>query len=183
MEDCLAIKLLTSMGPLLISTTYCPPKNYSIPIVSLNHLFSHQIPIIFIGDTNSHHPLFGNTRGNQSDSKGKQIFHLINNFNLSVLGPDFFTFMTQNTKGKPDLILCNRFFTLFNHIVTPGNDVGSDHIPIIMKIQIQPFKLVTPVSNNLKSINIKNFKQELSLAPVNSLDGKNKNEISSGHIS
>ena len=179
MEDCLAIKIFTSMGPLLISTTYCPPKNYSIPIVSLNHLFSHQIPILFIGDTNCHHPIFHNSKGNQSDPKGKQMYNLIKNFNLSVLGPDFNTFMTKKLKGKPDLILGNRFFSVFNHLVSPGNDVGSDHIPIIVKIQVQPFKFITPVKNNLKSLNIDKFKQELSLAPVESLDGKNKTEISS----
>ena len=179
LQDMLAIKLFTSMGPILIGTAYSPPKDASIPTISLNHLFSFKIPILFIGDLNGHSLVLNNCSSHRnSDNKGKQIEKIMKNFNLSTLGPDFDTFMATNCKGKPDVILCNNLFNVFNHLISPGNDVGSDHIPIIMKFQMQAFKIIIPCKNNLQSIQINKFKEELVSLPVNSLDGHHKSEIS-----
>ena len=176
--DILAVKILTTMGQIIIATAYSPPKNHSIPTISFNYLFSLKLPILFVGDLNGHAPILNNSRNQYSDFKGKQIDTLINKFNLAVLGPDFNTFFSSRSKGKPDIILCNNQFSIFNHIISPGNDVGSDHIPIIIKFQLRPFIIIAPCRNNLNSINIKQFKEELSLLPVPNLQGKNKIEIS-----
>ena len=74
LQDMLAIKLFTSMGPILIGTAYSPPKDASIPTISLNHLFSFKIPILFIGDLNGHSLALNNCSPyRNSDNKGKQI--------------------------------------------------------------------------------------------------------------
>ena len=54
-KDLLAIKLFTNFGPIIIATTYAPPRRFTIPIISLNRLFSIQLPILFIADINAKH--------------------------------------------------------------------------------------------------------------------------------
>ena len=142
MEDLLAIKVKTSFGPVIISTTYSPPRDSSLPLISLNQLFSHKFPVLFMGDINAHHSVLGNITNRRSpDVKGKQINHLINKFNLTVLGPHFDTFSTSHRTGQPDVILANNSFSLFNHRIYPGGNIGSDHIPVMINFRLLLFKL------------------------------------------
>ena len=107
--DLLAIKVATSMGQIIVATSYSPPRRIGLPVISLNRLFSHQCPVVFIGDLNAHSSLLDNTT-KAADVKGKQIENIINNFNLNVLGPPFQTFISGNKRGKPNAILANPQF-------------------------------------------------------------------------
>ena len=180
MGDILAVKILTSMGQIIVATAYSQPKNLSLPTVSLNHLFSHRLPVLFVGDLNAHHRVLNNDKnGKQIDGKGRQLSKIINQFNLNVLGPDFDTFVTKNRKGRPDVVLSNNQLTVFNHMIYAGNDVGSDHVPIIVELQIKPFRKLIQTKCNLSSIHTDNFRKELSSLPVPDLNGKHKSIISS----
>ena len=55
-NDLLAIRIKSNFGPVIIATTYSPPRRYTLPIVSLNKLFSYEIPILLIADLNAKHP-------------------------------------------------------------------------------------------------------------------------------
>ena len=177
-NDIMAIKLTTNMGHIIIATSYSPPRRHAIPTVSLNRLFSFQCPVLFIGDLNAHHYHFHNSLGKSaSDIKGKQTVNLINQFKLNFLGPDFPTYISSNRKGKPDIILANPQFSIFNHLISPGNNIGSDHIPIIMQFQIQPFMFIKQVTNNIRTLDSKKFQEELSNFPVPSLHDKPISEI------
>lgn len=174
----LAIKLHTQLGPILISTAYSPPRDISIPTLSLSKIFSHQIPTIFIGDLNGHHRLFDNTPVLRTgDSKGRQIYNLMQQFSLQYIGPEFKTFVTKKARGKPDIILINRLFDIFNYHSVPGDNIGSDHIPILFTFQTQPIKILKPPTLAISSLNIPNFKNNLRTHPFHELDGKPVDEI------
>ena len=61
-EDILAIKVYTDLGPVILATAYALPKIYDIPIISLNKLFSYNIPVLFIGDMNAKHHILNNVK-------------------------------------------------------------------------------------------------------------------------
>ena len=140
-DQILAANIKTSLGNIIISTIYSPPRYQSLPTTILNKLLNTNLPMLIIGDFNSTHPSFDNTNStNRASVKGKQLYSLAQSRNLSYLGPSFKTYHSGNNKGKPDLIFCNQAFHIFQHLTSQGNSVGSDHIPIIFKLQTKPFK-------------------------------------------
>ena len=62
LEDLFSIKLYTNMGTVIIATSYSPPRNYSLPQISLNKLFDHKCPVLFIGDLNCRHHILNNMK-------------------------------------------------------------------------------------------------------------------------
>ena len=168
----LAIKINTSLGPLIIMTSYIPPRINYIPIIEINKLLNYNLPFIMAGDYNAHHDFFNNTSNStKNDNKGISLYHLIKNRNLNFLGPDFKTFKTKNTTGKPDLIIGNHHLNLFHLNITQGKNLGSDHLPVAIKIQTTPFKIVkTTPKRNLKKINITKYKEILRSIEFNSID-------------
>ena len=177
-EKIIAIKVFTNTGPIIISTAYIPPRDEALPTIQLNKIFNFNIPTIFIGDLNAHHPTFNNSpSSNTGDTKGRQLVAIIRNKNLSFLGPNFNTFLVKNRKGKPDLILCNNSFNIFHHFISPGKPVGSDHIPIIISIQVTPFKLLKTPKPNLNKLDINKYKATLENDIYPSLDLKPITEL------
>ena len=174
----LAIKVKTALGPLIIVTSYTPPRYDALPSVTINKILNFKLPTVFISDFNATHPLFDNTNNkNNSNSKGKQLNTIINAKNLTYLGPDFETFCQGNRRGKPDLIICNSSFRLFHHLIQQGEPVGSDHVPIIFKIQTKPFIILNRNKRNLSKINIDKYKENLSSQQFQNLDGEHFTSI------
>ena len=94
-NDLLAVKIFTNLGPIILATAYAPPRHYSLPDISLAKLFSHNCPVLFIGDLNARHYILNNLPpGAYPNSKGNQIHNTINRYNLKILGPNFHTFIT-----------------------------------------------------------------------------------------
>ena len=117
-EDLIAIKIITNMGPILIATSYCPPRIKSLPIIAINKLFNQPLPILFIGDLNAKHYILNNTNSSHPNIKGKQLCNIVNHYDLQVLGPSFNTYITAHNKGKPDIILSNKKFTILFKVMT-----------------------------------------------------------------
>lgn len=173
----LAIKINTSIGPILIYTHYSPPRHQYINTIPLNKILNYNLPTIIIGDFNAKHPMFNNGRGDKiATHKGKQLVSLITDRNLNFNGPDFNTFQTATGKGKPDLIITSQQILPFHFNIKQGDYVGSDHLPIIFKISIKPIKIVSN-KKNLKSLNIDNFKSELKNNRFQPLQNQHINEI------
>ena len=91
-KDILAIKINSNFGPILIATTYSPPRKFTLPIVSLNRLFSFNIPVLLIADLNAKHPILNtlpphSNRTPTYNPKGYQIKNIIERQNLLTLGP------------------------------------------------------------------------------------------------
>ena len=166
----LAIRLHTNLGPIIICTSYIPPSIKTIPSVAFNKLLNFNLPTLFIADLNAHHPHFFNTSG-IGDSRGKQLFALTKSRNLSHLGPPFPTYITHQHQTNPDIILCNSKFKIYHYQALPGKPIGSDHIPIIFKIQIKPFITVNKPNHNYNKVQINQYKSELENDQFENLEG------------
>ena len=149
-----AIKILTTLGPLIIATCYIPPRLNVIPTFALNKILDYNLPTLLIADFNAHNQMFLNTLAHHynGDYRGAQLALLARGRNLDFLGPLFNTFKTNRAQGKPDIVLANNQFRMFHHNITKGNQIASDHIPIIIKISSQPIKVIQNRRVNVKSI-------------------------------
>ena len=151
-KDTLSIKINTSLGPLIIATSYIPPRLNVIPSISINKILDYNLPTLFIADFNAHHPMFHNTtaRNANGDARGAQLSALAVNRNLDFLGPMFYTFETNRSKGTPDIVLTSNQFQIFHHQITKGNTF-SDHSSIILKISTVPIKVIVNSNLNLNT--------------------------------
>ena len=71
----LGIEIETSLGPIIISTTYRQPKRPYLPFPDICRLLNNNIPTYIIGDFNGRHFHFGNKDNN---TIGKSLVNLIN---------------------------------------------------------------------------------------------------------
>ena len=146
--------------------------------MSLNKLFSFNCPTLFIGDLNAHHHCFQNMgKRKYPDIKGKQAFTLLQNRNLNFLGPNFYTFYGMGNKGMPDVVIGNDKLIPFNHLISQGSNIGSDHIPIIMKIQIKPFAIIKELSPNVNSLNLSKYREALKNLEIKDLNNLPKEQL------
>ena len=132
--DTLAIELETNRGPILLATTYWPPRRNEVPIQDITNIMRKQIPVYLIGDCNAKHPFVGHS---YSNLKGRLINNLISNNTAVHLGPEFPTMIHYSTVGRPDIILANRH-CYFNYTIRQGNLTTSDHIPVVFTIGSKP---------------------------------------------
>ena len=163
-NDTLAIKYYTTLGPIIICTSYIPPRQNYIPTITLNKILDYNLPTIFISDFNAQHPLFHNTHAHNhnGNTRGAQLASLVVARNLDFLGPNFFTYQVRNRGGTPDLIITNRQFRMFHNNISRGNYVGSDHFPIVFKFNTLPFKIPLNKKLKLDTLNIPRYKEQLA---------------------
>ena len=158
----LAVKIKTTYGYIIVSTAYNAPLNPLIPTIEIFKLLGYNLPLVIIGDFNAHHPILNKiTMQTSGDNKCRMLAAVINKRNLHYLGPPFYTFVTNRAKGRPDIILCNDRFKLFHYQIDRGNSIGSNHIPIIFKISIKPFRVVKEAKLSIKSLNITGYQDQL----------------------
>ena len=170
-QNTLSIRILTTIGPIIICTSYIPPRLPTLPILQYNKILSYNLPTIFISDINAHHPFLHNTRG-QGNTKGDLLFSFAQNKQCKFLGPPFNIYITRPRQGKPDVILVNKHFDIFHTNITSGNNVGSDHIPIIRKISTTPIRTLKPPTLDFNTLNIQEYKNQLSSLELPLLDNK-----------
>ncbi len=133
--DFLAIEVETSLGPVIIATTYLPPRRPYLPYPDMHRLLDNNVPTYILGDFNGRHTVFGNKENN---TVGKSLVNLINQGKLIHLGPFFPTFFLQNSSTNPDKIFSNKHHYL-NCFSEPGGTTTSDHLPIIFNLSTRPF--------------------------------------------
>ena len=141
--DFLAVKVMTLTGPLVISTAYIRPST-NLPLLDFHRLFNiNNIPVIFAGDLNACHLAYHHTTNN---NHGHQLLAIAQQKNLHYIGPDFYTYNSGGNRGRPDLVFANRAALVYHTHCTPGPNIGSDHIPLILKIS------TTPILNKEKPV-------------------------------
>lgn len=138
-SDLLAIETDTSTGKIIIATLYQPPSRDFIPTPDFIELFRRNIPVYMAADLNANHPAFGYYSTN---TKGRQIYTLMQNRLMQHIGPHFPTFYTQRRGTNPDIVLTN-FKTHHNINITQGPLTTSDHIPIIITLSASPIPMKT----------------------------------------
>ena len=175
----LAIKLITTLGTIIIATSYIAYRDPIIPTKEIIQLLSHNLPTLIMGDFNAHHPMFGNSPTNRpnGDPKGKTMASLAIKKNMKFIEPHFYTFITHHNKGKPDIALTNHHFNLFHDHMHPGKSVGSDHIPIILKVSMQPIRITSQPKKSIKTLNITAYKEQLSKCQFPNLNKMPVNNI------
>lgn len=174
-EDYLAVKISTSLGPLIIATGYQPPRLPHIPNNNMLRLFRNQHPVIFAGDLNARHQILNHGNNNPA---GEIINQQIRRGNSLHVGPHFKTYITPGSSGSPDIVLINN---KFNHNITvnPGPLTSSDHIPVIIKISSSPIQIPVTPRHDYKNANWDNFKAELATQNIPEMNGQPVEEIDS----
>ena len=174
-QDTLAIEIETNRGPVIIATTYTPPRRRYLVHEDYLKLINNNKPVYLLGDINAHHPLFNY---NYTDVRGNYISRIINNGQLNYLGPDFPTL--TDGRGRPDAILGNRHAAMNWHIAE-GDITTSDHIPIIFTIATKPIAVITPPRFNYKKANWETFKT-IVVDNLNTLNSDDPRESSPDNI-
>ena len=156
----LTIKLITTLGTIIIATAYVAYRDPLIPTKEILQLLSHNIPTLIMGDFNAHHPMLGNSPSNRpnGDPKGKTMASQVIKKNMKSIWPHFHTFIAHHNKGKPDIALTNHHFNLVHYHMYPGKSVGSDHIPVILKVSLQPIRITSQPKKSIKTLNITAYK-------------------------
>ena len=133
--DFMAVRIFTPQGPIILSTTYIRP-NFNLPLADFNRIFDFSnLPVFFAGDINANHISLHHSSTN---AHGRQLLSIFDTKRLHYIGPDFFTSFTHRGKGRPDLVFGNRAALAYHTHLQPGPNIGSDHIPIIIKISTSP---------------------------------------------
>ncbi len=172
--DFLAIEIHTTQGPIVLATTYLPPRRPYLPFPDIYKLVNNNIPTLILGDFNCTHTQFGNHTNN---TVGKSIVNLINQGKLIHLGPHFPTFLCHNAATSPDKVFSNKHNYL-NTLIEPGNITTSDHIPIIFTVSTKPIYIKTKETLQYKKANWEQFKEILNdKITIKNLDNCSKQEI------
>ena len=175
-SNSIAVKILTSIGPVIFFTTYIPPRTNIINSLDFQKLISKNVPVLFAGDFNANHPFFGHQ--GRPNHRGELLYHICKLYNLDFLGPDFHTFHSGNRKGKPDIILGNKLLNIYNRLITQGPRVGSDHIPVQIELDIKPILVSTGEKQyNYNQANWTQFKNTLSIINPPNLNKCTPHEI------
>jgi len=157
--DFMAVKLFTQQGPIMIATAYIRP-NSNLPLSDFNKLFSYNnLPVFFAGDVNASHISLHHTTTN---AHGRQLLSIFNTKRLHYIGPDFHTTITARGKGRPDLVFGNRAALPYHTHLQPGPNIGSDHIPVIIKLSTSPIHNKETPSFRYKKADWNDFKSYLS---------------------
>lgn len=156
-SDLIAVEIETNTGNIIIATLYQPPQRAYLPIPDFITLFRRQTPVYMLTDLSANHPTLGYRTTN---TKGRQIHHLIHNRTLQHIGPHFPTYIAHNTATTPDIILTN-FRTYHNTYITQGPLTSSDHFPIHLTISTKPIQIPSPLRPQFKNANWENFQNNL----------------------
>ena len=159
MEDVLAIEVETTRGPVILCTTYIPPRRPTFPYQDLLKHIRKNMPVYIVGDLNARHRCLGHTTDN---IMGSALNNLINRNLITHLGPNFKTWIAPMGTGTPDIILCNQKAHL-NVSINQGPLTSSDHLPIILKISTKPIVSQGKKSYKIKKANWTKFKETLTV--------------------
>ena len=112
-HDTIGAIVHSNHGPILIMTSYAPPRQPVLPNADMQFFMNHHLPGIFAGDLNCKHKNYGY---NASNTKGRALYQHIYNNRINHLGPIFPTFYTRNSETTPDIVLANNRFFFNQHI-------------------------------------------------------------------
>lgn len=165
-DDFLAVKIITTTGPLIVSTGYLPPRHPTLPINNFFRLFRNQNPMILAADLNARHEILDHGNNN---TVGELVNQFIRGGNAIHAGPFFKTYVTPRATGTPDVVLVNEKFN-YNLLITPGPLTTSDHIPVEIKLSASPLQKRVPPRLDFAKANWEHFVQQLSDFSIPNLD-------------
>ena len=155
--DLLAIEIETARGPVVVATTYIPPRRALFPMQEILDIVRTNKPVYLIGDLNARHRAIGS---NSTNDIGRALNILINRNLITYLGPEFTTWVHPMGTGKPDVVLGNKKAHL-NISITQGPLTSSDHLPIIVKLSTKPIMIESKPTYRYKKANWNKFQDRL----------------------
>ena len=137
-DDICAIELHTHGRPISIVSYYCPPDaGQDLASTELQRFVDTYDSLIVAGDLNATHSFYGSKRTNH---RGDQLFDFVERNDLVVcIKEDQFTrhvVSTGHTETLDYFIASRRPAGLVSDIFV-GEDVGSDHLPLHLKLQLR----------------------------------------------
>ena len=173
-HDTIGAKIETNHGPIIVMTSYAPPRQRFLPRHDIEFMTRHQLPTILAGDLNCRHQMFGYTTA--PNHKGRALHQYISNNRLNYLGPNFPTFYTRNYKTKPDCVLANNKFFLNYHIQAGG--IGpSDHITLDITLSANPIVVPRSPIPDIEKTDWPEYKRLLATEPIINIDGGSADDI------
>ena len=102
---------------------------------------------------------------------------------ITVIGPDFKTFIGATRTGTPDIVIGNRWANL-NISMTQGPVTTSDHLPVYIKIATKPIVIESRKRLRLKNADWEKFQNNLNNSTlldtnngINNEESKTKEQI------
>ncbi|KAI3383771.1 hypothetical protein SNEBB_010833 [Seison nebaliae] len=166
MSETLAVEVDTDTGPVVIATSYLPPRRPYLPWADYNRLAQMRKPVYIAGDLNAKHRVLGHTSRNQV---GDGLAGLIADGKLQHIGPNFATYIAMPGSGTPDIVLCNRR-AYHNITLQEGPITTSDHIPIVITLSTNPIQTPRQQVYRYGAADWQSFKDTLTDRHVNPPD-------------
>ena len=154
-DDILGVKVETTKGPIMILTTYCPPRRNYMPTGEIENKLQMNIPVYFAGDLNARLPALGY---GDTNNKGREIQRLMGMNKIIHMGPDFRTLVHRG--GRPDIVFSNRQAFL-NYAIIRGSLTTSDHFPLILKLSTKPILKNVEKVRCIRRTNWDNFRDKV----------------------
>ena len=172
-ENILAIEVETTRGPIVIATTYLPPRRNYLPFPDLYRLINRPEPVYLIGDLNARHTALGHHNIN---TVGRQLNTMLTNNELCHLGPDFPTRINNTTASTIDIVLATPNASLNIHL-KPGPLTSSDHTPVVLTLSTSPIQVPTREREVLRRADWTRFQTILQATIAPDLQTATKEEI------
>lgn len=173
-SDTLSVKLMTTLGPINVATSYIPPREGCLMFPDFYKLLNIPEPMYLLADLNGRHTSLGHTNTN---TMGRNIMKLITTFGAQHIGPNFPTFIGHGALTNPDIIITNGK-TYHNTHATQGPLTSSDHLPIIFTVSTTPIVIPCPKHLNTNKANWELYKHTInSELPTLNLEGKSTEDI------
>lgn len=172
-QEVMAIKLNSSIGEIIIATTYLPPRRSYLPVEDFLRLANYNKPTYILGDFNARHRSFGH---NNNNNVGNSLYNLMNYGKLINLGPNFKTFIGHSSMTTPDRVFSNNKASL-NYYLRQGPLTSSDHIPMIMTLSTSPIQIPTKERYLIHKANWETFKLDMNKVKEIKLDNKQLEDI------
>lgn len=165
-SDLLAVKIETSIGPIVLATDYIPHRVGYLQYIDYYRLMGMQLPVYMLGDLNGRSSTLGYR---DTNTVGRQIDILIDRGHVRHLGPHFPTFITNRCSTTPDIILGNSH--IYHNIhMEAGPPTTSDHIPIIFTINSSPIQIPTKERFSYKRANWEAYREHFREQNIGIID-------------
>jgi exonuclease III len=163
-DDLAAVEVVLGTNEkLAVVSYYVAPNNEGPDATALDQFLTDYPACIIAGDLNCKHQFYG---CRSTDRAGEELFNFVESNDMLVLNdPDQATYFDSRTNNSDilDYILASKKVANLTTNCTTGDDVGSDHLPIITELTFRRMvdRLPTIMHRPLAKCNWEEFNQQL----------------------
>ncbi|GIY95285.1 RNA-directed DNA polymerase from mobile element jockey [Caerostris extrusa] len=148
--------------PVTFISTYKKHHSRDFPTADLAKLLNINNNVIIAGDFNATHKAWNNAKNSKH---GTQLYKFISNRrDIKIIAPNTHTHLSQQARASHTILDFALFKNIpFTHSIETFNDLSSDHLPIVIKIDINCTPRSAP---QLHTTNWNNFNFYLQNTPL-----------------